>query len=159
MTEYVLLVLLSAAVGLLAPGGEGSGMQKASRFLSGIILLIALAEPISAAVTSASTLPDTFFAIVFPDSTGVEELENEADRWVIRYSAQNIEEGVNRMIENRYGFTKGSVRTVVKTDRDVDGNIVLSSLIVYVDAHLSAYAGEIKRYIADILACPCEVIA
>ncbi len=158
MTQFVTLVIVSSILGMLVPGGVDSGMKKAVRFLIGIVLLIAIAEPIVTAVPSLSSLPHRLYDLLFPDTSEIEEIEDTSEKWVIEYSITNIENGVCSLIEKRFGFPNGSVRTEAKTGKDADGNLTLEGLTVYVGESYAVFAEEIKRYIADLLACSCEVV-
>ncbi len=159
MTEYVMLVFVSCIIGILVPGFGDGGMKKPIRFLSGIILLIALVDPIQSWIPSAASAPKAFLSMLFPDTGEMEEIENKSESMVIEYSVANIESGVCALIENRYGVPSGSVRAEAKTGRNEAGEVTLESLLLYVKFPLTVYAEEIERYVSDLLACPCDVIS
>lgn len=157
MTEYILLVIVSSLIGLLVPGAN-DGIKKTVRFLCGLVLLIALAVPIVKTAEELLSLPNRFLSLILPNTEEFENMEGTAEKWVVKYSARNIEMGVSKLIENRYGAASGSVHAEALTEKDEEGNLILSRLSVYIGKELSSYAGEIARYVSDMLACPCDVV-
>lgn len=157
MTEYILLLIVSCVIGLLVPGANG-GIKKTVQFLCGLTLLLALAVPIAETADELLALPRRLFSLILPETEEIENMQGTAEKWVVKYSARNIEMGVSALVENRYGLSSGSVHTEAFTAEDDAGNLVLSRLSVYIGREMSVHAAEIARYVSDMLACPCDVV-
>ncbi len=158
MSDYILIVVLASVVSLLLPAGAESGTGKSFRFLSGLIVLLTVAAPVLQGIGNIREIPRRIFALLLPDASEMEEIENTGEKWVIEYSTQNIEEGVSTLVENRYGLALGSVRTHAFTKKDDLGQISVVHLTLYVDESMAAYTAEIAHYISDVLMCPCDVV-
>ena len=158
MKELVVLTVVSALIGLLVPGGQDSGVRKAVSFLCGLILLYSIASFVFESLEGLREFPQYLADLLIPDVKDMEIYESQGEEWIVEYSVENIEAGVSALVENRYGFPAGSVRTEAFTEKDTNGNILLTHLTVYVKSRGVLYGPEIANYVADILSCPCDVV-
>ncbi len=158
MKKLVVLAVLSAILGALAPKGRENGIKKIMAFVTGVVLLTTVAEPIVHATSQMADLPKQFFALFMPSGEDMKTETEKAKAWVIWYSKENIESGVQALLSYRYGVSVDFIEVHAITEEDDTGNWILSELIVSVDRDIGIPASQIARYVGDMLGCPCRVL-
>lgn len=158
MNDLMILAVSSAVIGALVPKSANDGLKKAVAFLAGLALLLALFRPIIRFVPDLAGLPEKLSSLFFADTDTLAKHEEEAAAWVIKYSTENIEAGVEALLSQRYGLPADSVRAEAITASGKDGVVILERLIVRVDAAAGIDGADAVRFIRDTLACPCEFI-
>lgn len=157
MMDLLLLTVVSAILGAMLPGAQNNGMKKGFAFLAGLALLLAVFRPIAESVTALADLPAQWMEQILPKEEELEAEEERSRTWVLTFSAQNIEKGVNALIVHRYGLSPDEVESTAEVDIDADGQWILRKMVIRIHTSARCRDAEIAQYIRDILACPCEV--
>lgn len=158
MMDLILLTVLSALLCAMMPGASSGGFRKVFAFAAGLAILMAVFRPIAGSVTSLAELPTKWIERIFPNEEELNAEEERAREWVLSFSAQNIEKGVDALIVNRYGLPAEAVVSTAEVVMNTEGQWVLKRIVVYIDTSLVCDEEGIAQYIRDILACPCAVI-
>ena len=158
MNDFLILSITCTIIGMLAPASRESGLGKCIAYLAGLMLMLAISVPISENLASLSLLPERFLSLILPDSKEIETAEKSAEEWVIHYSKENIESEVEKLIENRFGLSEGSVNADAAVAKDPDTTFVLESIKVTLVPDAIISEETLADYVSNILGCPCEVI-
>ncbi len=158
MSNFIFLTIMSALIGILAPGSGERGMKKAISCLAALTLILAAAVPIANAFESIQALPEQFIGLIIPDAAAFSDLETNAREWVIQFSLENIEEDTAELIENRFALENGSVKVKAFIEQEGDGTLMLAFLRVTAVSIGALPENRVAEYVSDVLGCPCEVV-
>ena len=158
MMDLILLTVVSALLCIMLPGASNGGLRKVFRFIAGLLFLLAVFRPIADSAIAVSELPGRWMERIFPKEKELRAEEERANEWLLSFSAQNIEKGVDALLINRYALPEDTVSSTAEVEMGPDGMWILKRLVIRIDPSVWCDVEEIERYIRDILGCPCVVL-
>ncbi len=165
MTPYILSLLAAtltaAVVELLAPRGDGGRLAAYVRMVAGLILLVALIFPLSAAVDYLSaaadgSLTDDILSEFLPDVPPA-DYEDVFGEQLTAVTAAEVERWVSETLVTRFSIPEGDAAISVHADLTADSPVLTEVRIALGGASAFRDPHPIEAHIADALGCPCYV--
>jgi hypothetical protein len=163
MREYIIelfaLALCCAVVELLSPEGEGGGIARHIKLMTGLCLLCVLVTPVVSLLSSGIDLPARLEAALSDWLSIRDQADKDfSDRWQEEYEQLDVtfaSQTIAGMLQDKFLIAAGDVSVEVVPDES-------QSLISHVRVALSGRAiwqntHEIEQYIEKTLGCECII--
>ena len=162
MQQYLMslfvLALCCAVVELLSPEGEGGGIARHIRLLSGLCLLLVALAP-AASWAEQGRLPWEALSNALDEWTAQSEASGDIfkERWEAQSEQIDLTvaaETVAEMIEEHFSLAASDCRVMLETDGHgelLEVRVALTGRAIWVDAR------QIQTMIRDTLGCACTV--
>ena len=152
------LAVCCAVVELLSPEGEGGGIARHIRLMSGLCLLCVAVTPLVSWGGQVGSLPERLGEA---GEEWIEESEDSGESFASRWQAQNEQldlsiaaETLAEMIEQRFSLAASDCRVSLATDGAgalCEVRVAFSGRAIWVNAQ------EVKNWISELLGCECTV--
>ena len=154
--EHVLSVIIvgivSSVVAVLSPEGEGGGLGKSVKCVTGLVMILICTAPIISLFDSLKGLDlHGIFAIAENDKSEYESVLEES------FSAAeiaNTKEGIKRLLGEKFGIDEGEVNVSVQVATNENGERIIKR--IFITLYGSAIwkdTGEIEQYLGDLFGC------
>ena len=155
MTDIIILAVVSALLGGLAPAYKWDAVRRLLGMISGLYLLYAIAQPVVGTVREIQMLPERLYDLLLPEWENAEEQQKETEEWVIKKGVHNVEQGICTLICAKWHLDASEVSAVLTTARTQNGEVIITGVDIVLSAERNC--GEIEAYIVNLLCCPCSV--
>lgn len=163
MREYIIgllaLAVCCAVVELLSPEGEGGGIARHIKLMTGLCLLCVLATPIVSLLRAGADLPARLEAALSDWLSIRDQADKDfSDRWQEEYEQLDVtfaSQTIAGMLQDKFLIAAGDISVEVVPDES-------QSLISHVRVALSGRAiwqntHEIEAFIGETLGCECII--
>lgn len=157
MYGIICVSVFSAFVIALTPASHRR-VREAVVWLASLCLMSAICLPMSRAADWFLVLPERITALLSVTSEKVTEVEVSAEKWVIRYGVSSIEKGIQTLVASRFGLEEGGLYVEACTHTDSQNTVLVDGVRLYINEEAECDLPSIQRYVADLIACPCEII-
>ncbi|MBR2621305.1 MAG: stage III sporulation protein AF [Clostridia bacterium] len=163
MREYIIglfaLALCCAIVELLTPEGEGGGIARHIKLMTGLCLLCVLVTPLVSLVRMGADLPARLEEALSDWPAIKEQADQEfTDRWQEEYEQMDAtlaSQTIAHMLQERFSVASGDVSVEVRLDENQSHiaqiRIALSGRAIWLNTH------EIERFIVETFDCECII--
>ncbi|MBE6660959.1 MAG: hypothetical protein E7605_06105 [Ruminococcaceae bacterium] len=163
MKEYIIglfaLALCCAVVELLSPEGEGGGIARHIKLMTGLCLLCVLVTPVVSLLRSGIDLPGRLEAAL-SDWLAIRDQADKdfSDRWQEEYEQMDAafaSQTIAVMLRDEFSIAEGDVCVEVMPNADQTRishvRVGLSGRAIWQNTH------EIERFIIETFGCECTI--
>ena len=162
MTTYFLslltAMLVSALVGILAPGGENSGVKKHLRLLTALFLVCVLTAPLTEVIQRIRQWSEGELSLPGLEDVPSADYGEQMNDAMSSASKTYVTQMLTQTLESEFAVTSGEMECVILWDEDADGGItprrvtvVLSGRAIWKDP------APIRQFVTALLECECVV--
>lgn len=163
MREYIIglfaLALCCAVVELLSPEGEGGGIARHIKLMTGLCLLCVLVTPVVSFLRAGIDLPSRLEAAL-SDWLAIRDQADEDfnDRWQEEYEQLDVtfaSQTITVMLQDEFSIAEGDICVEVMPNADQTRishvRVALSGRAIWQNTH------EIEQYIEKTFGCECTI--
>ncbi|MBQ9131775.1 MAG: hypothetical protein IJX62_04820 [Clostridia bacterium] len=162
MTSYLFSLLAAslaaALIGILSPGGEGSGIGRHLKLLTALFLVAVLISPLQTAVEQIIAFANGDLTLPGLEQTDTPDYREEMDQALTGASKTYITQLLTQTLEQEFSILPGEVRChILWNDGGQDTltpnrvTVLLSGKAIWKDP------APIRQFVSDLLGCECRV--
>lgn len=164
MQTYMLTLfsaaLLAALVGLLAPEGEGGRLTSQLRMVAGLLLLLALLEPLRSGLSYLRALSEGDLPVPWNDPLSEPTLENYEEgleATLIAVGQGEVEAYVKEVLETVFHIPREYATVGGVWDTEGEAMTLVELRIALRGAYALENPHPMEAYFSERLGCPCYV--
>jgi hypothetical protein len=156
MSGYFTVLLCASVISsfavALVPETRGDSLSKQVRFVSSLMIAILTLAPFAAVIKGADSMIDNF---VIPQASG----GTSGEDWVITESAELIEEGITKLVADKFSLDINEVKTTLTLDDSDPQAVVIKKITITLTGKaLWAPSDDIEKYVSDTFGCPADAV-
>lgn len=169
MSVYIKgLVTASVIAGIimaLAPESKDGGLKKYIKYITSLLLLIALISPLVPIFTDIESFSEKILEetknLTQSQASEYESDISRSNELILNKSIENIKDGIAGVIEQKFGVPKNSVEVDLECDTSDISNIIINKITIEIAGQSVSQmrAFLIEEYIKEYFSCDCTVVS
>lgn len=156
--------VITGIITALAPESKDGGLKKYIKYITSLLLLIALISPVVPILTDIDSFSEKIMeqakSLTEPDESGDTDEISRSNDLILKQSIENIQNGICGVIEQKFKVAKENINAEIQCETSDITNIIINKIKITITGESSSdiKAFLIEEYIREYFSCECDVI-